>query len=170
MRTSQVFVFLGFALALSGCATVALNPHATKVETKLSAVPALPVRASPSVLSHTDSFRGAGLPFANETGKSFVRVFSGTAPEMPVIEIVSASLTSTVVNAGFASDFVYEVTIRITSQNTVRDVSARATHRATGFDGPGKSAKIVTEDAIAQLAEKVREIINGRGAMVQRPR
>jgi hypothetical protein len=154
---SPVAMFLGLVLILTGCATTRV-PEPADVETKLSAVAPLNVRAAPAVWAYADDFKAAGLPFRYETGRSFVKVFAGTAADVPVIEIVSTALTSEMKNLGFAIDYVYDVTIRLTDKGQSREISAHANYRSTGFDGPAPAAKIVTEDAIAQLASQVRAI------------
>ena len=145
-------------LSLGGCYTAPLNP-ASVAATGLADVPAMPVRAAPAVWNHTDDFKVTGMKFRNETGKSFASVFTGTKPEFPVIEIVSSTLTAEIKSAGFAADYVYAVTIRLTRGGRADELSATATYRAIGFTGPAKAAKLVTEDAIAQLAKQVRAII-----------
>ena len=149
-------VVLGFAIcALTGCGTAHLNPDSVSTVTKLSDMQPLPVRCAVSVWDYGDDFRASGLPFRNETGRSFSRIFADMRADAPEIEIVSSKLTSALTNAGFAADWTYDVTVRLTIQRDVRTFSAHSKYRSTGFTGPVASAKIVTEDAISQLADQV---------------
>lgn len=148
---------LGIAILCAGCGTAPLNPVAFKATTKLTGITPIPVRAAPEVLAHTDDFAAGGMKFRNETGKSFIIVFAGTKPEMPLIEIASATLTAGFANLGFACDYTYSVTVRLKRGETSRELTAKSSYRSTGFEGPGSAAKIVTENAIADLAEQVRK-------------
>jgi hypothetical protein len=151
--------FVVCLLALAGCRTTPLNPALVAPRTALSDVAPLPVRAAPAVWTHTDDFRGAGLPFRNETGRSFVRVFAGTLANQPVIEIEHSTLRAQLTRLGFAAEYVYSVTVRFHHGSKTVRLSATATHTATGFEGPAVAAKIVTEAAIADLAKKVSALL-----------
>lgn len=158
-KTILLLFLVVSAALIAGCATVPLNPETVTVETKLTGMRPLAVRAAPSVWKHVDEVSASGFPFRNETGRSFAKVFAGTLPEMPVIEIVSSTLRRTGTNAGFAAVWEYDVTIRLIMGPNTHDLSAKAKYRATGFTGPNVSAKIVTEDAISQLVAAVQALI-----------
>jgi hypothetical protein len=150
---------LVLALALlSGC-TTPVNPRVSDARTDLTGMAPLPVRAAPEMWNHADEFRSIGLPFRSETGHSFAKVFAGTGADMPTVEILASKLTSHIAKLGFAAELDYDVTIRLHQGEKATDLTAHAKHVPPMFQSLPTQVKIVTENAIADLARQVSAIL-----------